>query len=152
MYLHSYILPHLTLPYPILPYLPPPNVLNHPHAPLPSQVSDVDPLDQIAVEKAVESDAMADVIADNLQDVGFDNADVEAADAQITTVEVIEMPEPAPPAPEQVIVAQQEFQGVNPEEAQSEEFQDAVEQAVADQLNVDVEDVTISSVSTNEKV
>ena len=112
----------------------------------------MDPLDQIAVEKAVESDAMADVIADNLQDVGFDNADVEAADAQITTVEVIEMPEPAPPAPEQVIVAQQEFQGVNPEEAQSEEFQDAVEQAVADQLNVDVEDVTISSVSTNEKV
>ena len=52
------------------------------------QVSDVDPLDQIAVEKAVESDAMADVIADNLQDVGFDNADVESADAEITTAEV----------------------------------------------------------------
>ena len=66
----------------------------------------MDPLDQIAVEKAVESDAMADVIADNLQDVGFDNADVEAADAQITTVEVIEMPEPTE-EDAQVIVAQQ---------------------------------------------
>ena len=115
------------------------------------QVSDVDPLDQIAVEKAVESDAMADVIADNLQDVGFDNADVEAADAEITTAEVIEMPEPSPPAPEQVIVAQQEFQGVNPDQAESKEFQEAVEQAVADQLDVDVEDVEVTSVNTNEK-
>ena len=115
-------------------------------------MSDVDPLDQIAVEKAVESDTMADVITNNLQDVGFDNADVESADAEITTVEVIEMPEPAPPAPEQVIVAQQEFQGVNPDQAATEEFQEAVEQAVADQLDVDVEDVEVTSVNTNEKV
>ena len=62
------------------------------------------------------------------------------------------MPEPAPPAPEQVIVAQQEFQGVNPEQAESEEFQEAVEQAVADELGVDVEDVEVTSVNTNEKV
>ena len=48
----------------------------------------MDPLDQIAVEKAVESDDMADVIGDNLQEAGFAGADVEAADAQITTVEV----------------------------------------------------------------
>ena len=52
------------------------------------QVTNVDPLDQIAVEKAAESDAMADGIADNLQEAGFEGADVEAADAQITTVEV----------------------------------------------------------------
>ena len=49
-------------------------------------------------------------------------------------------------------MTQQVFQGVNPEEAQSEEFEDAIEQAVAEQLGVDPEDVEVTSVSTNEKV
>jgi hypothetical protein len=50
-------------------------------------------LDQISTQKDAESDAMADAIADNLQDAGFDRADVDPADAQITIVETIDMPE-----------------------------------------------------------
>ena len=75
-----------TLTYPFL--TPTVYVCYPPPPPYSPQVTDVDPLDQIAVEKAVESDDMADVIGDNLQEAGFAGADVEAADAQITTVEV----------------------------------------------------------------
>ena len=57
---------------------------------------------------------------------------------------------PEGPVPEPVLMAQQEFQGIPPEQAQSEEFQDAVEQAVADQLDVDPEFVTVTSVTTND--
>ena len=38
---------------------------------------------------------------------GFDGVAVDPADAQITTIETIQMPEPVPPEPAQVIVAQQ---------------------------------------------
>ena len=38
---------------------------------------------------------MADAIADNLQDAGFDRANVDPADAQITIVETIAIPEPS---------------------------------------------------------
>ena len=75
----------------------------------------MDPLDQIATSSSVQSMGMADNIAANLQKAGFDGVAVDPADAQITTVEIIQMPEPVPPAPAQVIVAQQEFQGVTPE-------------------------------------
>ena len=45
----------------------------------------------------------------------------------------------------QVIVAQQEFQGITPEQAQGNDFQGALAQAVADQLDVDPSFVTITS-------
>ena len=48
-------------------------------------------------------------------------------------------------------MAQQEFAGVTPEQAQGEDFQDALTQAVADQLDVDPEFVTITSVTTNDE-
>ena len=47
-------------------------------------------------------------------------------------------------------MVQQEFQGIPPEQAQSQDFQDAIEQAVADQLDVDPDFVTVTSVTTNE--
>ena len=50
---------------------------------------------------------MADIIAANLQQAGFDQVEVEPADAQITSVQIVEFPEPEPPAPAQVIMAQQ---------------------------------------------
>lgn len=75
---------------------------------------------------------------------------VDPADAQITTIETIQMPEPVPPEPAQVIVAQQEFQGVTPEQAQGNDFQGALAQAVADQLDVDPSFVTVTSVTTND--
>ena len=51
----------------------------------------------------------------------------------------------------QVIVVQQEFTGIAPEDAQSEEFEEAVEQAVADELNVGVGDVEVTSVTTDDE-
>ena len=115
------------------------------------QVADVDPMDQITVQKGAESMGMADIIAANLQQAGFDQVEVEPADAQITSVQIVEFPEPEPAAPEQVIMAQQEFQGVTPDQAQGADFQDAVEQAVADQLDIDPEMVTVTSVTTNDE-
>ena len=115
------------------------------------QVADVDPMDQITVQKGAESMVMADIIAANLQQAGFDQVEVEPADAQITSVQIVEFPEPEPAAPEQVIMAQQEFQGVTPDQAQGADFQDAVEQAVADQLDIDPEMVTVTSVTTNDE-
>ena len=62
---------------------------SHPHlAPLshplpPPPVADVDPLDQITVQKGAESMGMADIIAANLQQAGFDQVEVEPADAQV---------------------------------------------------------------------
>ena len=53
----------------------------------------MDELDQNSAQKDAESTDMADAIADNLQDAGFDRADVDPADAQITIVETISMPE-----------------------------------------------------------
>ena len=49
-----------------------------------------------------------------------------------------------------MIVAQQEFSGIDPEQAQSEEFEDAIEQAVADELGVGVGDVEVTSVTVDE--
>ena len=55
----------------------------------------MDELDQISAQKDAESDDMASAIADNLQDAGFDRVDVDPAEAQITIVETIDMPEPS---------------------------------------------------------
>ena len=52
-------------------------------------------MDKISAQKDAESTDMADAIADNLQDAGFDRADVDPAVAQITIVETIAMPEPS---------------------------------------------------------
>ena len=51
----------------------------------------VDTIDQIDTAGTMESEGMASAIADNLQDAGFKRAEVEPADAEITTVEVSEM-------------------------------------------------------------
>ena len=59
-------------------------------------------------------------------------------------------PPPPPPTLAQVIVAQQEFQGITPEQAQGNDFQGALAQAVADQLDVDPSFVTITSTTEGE--
>ena len=58
---------------------------------------------------------------------------------------------PDGPVPEPVLIAQQEFSGIDIEQAQSEDFQDAVEQAVADQLDIDPALVTVTSVTVDEE-
>ena len=78
-------------------------------------VQGVDPEDVEEVQEQLESGDMADAIGDNLQDAGFDGADVEDADSAPATVEVVEEP---------VIEAQQEIAGgVTLEQAQGEVFQ-----------------------------
>ena len=56
---------------------------------------------------------------------------------------------PDGPVPEPVLIAQQEFSGIDIEQAQSEDFQEAVEQAVADQLDIDPALVTVTSVTVD---
>ena len=76
---------------------------------------------------------MADAIGDNLQDAGFKSAEVEPADAAPATVEISQEP---------VIESQQPVSGVTFDQAQSEDFQDAFEQGVADKLGVSLSVVT----------
>ena len=58
---------------------------------------------------------------------------------------------PDGPVPEPVLIAQQEFSGLDIEQAQSEDFQEAVEQAVADQLDIDPALVTVTSATVDEE-
>ena len=74
---------------------------------------------------------------------------MEPADADATTVEVIQMPEPDV-EPTQVLMAQQTFKGVPPEQAQGPEFQAAVQQGVEGQLGVPAGSVTITSTTEGE--
>ena len=74
---------------------------------------------------------------------------MEPADADATTVEVIQMPEPDV-EPTQVLMAQQTFKGVPPEQAQGPDFQAAVQQGVEGQLGVPAGSVTITSTTEGE--
>jgi hypothetical protein len=89
---------------------------------------------------------MASAIADNLQDEGFE-VDVEVASAELATVESIAEAERVD---EQVIEVQQAVAGVTIEEAQSEEFEAAVESAVAAQLGVFPQDVAVTGVEVSD--
>ena len=51
------------------------------------QISDLDPMDQISVEKTVESEGVASDIAESLQEAGFDHVEVAPAETEITTTE-----------------------------------------------------------------
>ena len=73
---------------------------------------------------------------------GFDDVQASPADAAPATVEISQEP---------VIESEQPVNGVSLDQAQSEEFQDAFEAAVAEQLGVDPEDVDVTDVSINEE-
>ena len=90
-------------------------------------VQGVDAEDIEEVQQQLESGDMADAIGDNLQDAGFDGADVQEADAAPATVEISQEP---------VIESEQPVNGVSLDQAQSDEFQDAFEEAVAGKLGV----------------
>ena len=90
-------------------------------------VQGVDPEDIEEVQQQLESGDMADAIGDNLQDAGFKGADVQPADAAPATVEISQEP---------VIESDQPVNGVSLDQAQSDEFLDAFEEAVAGKLGV----------------
>ena len=85
------------------------------------------PLLVLQSQDTAESRDMAAAIGDNLHDAGFDDATVALADAEVATMEISEEP---------VVEATQTIAGVTLEQAQSEEFQVAVETAVAARVGV----------------
>jgi hypothetical protein len=71
-----------------------------------------------------------------LADAGYD-ATPQTPDATMTSVEVIQMPEDVPPAPEAVVEVQATFGGVTTDDAHDADFQEAIRAAVAEALDVD---------------
>jgi hypothetical protein len=72
---------------------------------------------------------------------GFDGADVQPAEAAVITVDIAEVP---------IVEATFTATGVTIEEAQSEDFEIAVEKAVAANLGVDSDSVDVVSVEEGE--
>ena len=91
-----------------------------------------------AAKKTLETRTTAIAIEDALQDEGYKNADVDEASAEVTTVST----EPA-------VVATQSFSGVTVDEASEPAFETALAAAVADELGVDADDVTITSTAAS---
>lgn len=71
-----------------------------------------------------------------MADAGYD-ATPQTPDATMTSVEVIQMPEDVPPAPEAVVEVQATFGGVTTDDAHGADFQEAIRAAVAEALDVD---------------
>ena len=71
-----------------------------------------------------------------MADAGYD-ATPQTPDATMTSVEVIQMPEDVPPAPEAVVEVQATFGGVTTDDAHDADFQEAIRAAVAEALDVD---------------
>ena len=107
--------------------------------------------------KTVESSSMASTIEKTLQKGGYDKVDVDKADAEVSTVTVVSdsnddtsaSDDDATDVAEPAVVATQMFSGVTVAEASQPSFQTAVAAAVAKKLDVDEDDVTITSTATS---
>ena len=100
--------------------------------------------------EAVESSSLASSIEKDLKEEGYKKVDVEKADADVTTVIVVndindDMTDVTVPA----LVASQSFAGVTLSQALEPSFQATLLAAVADKLDVDVDDVVITNTATS---
>ena len=110
------------------------------------EVEDVCPSHLDTLITSLETRAMAGVIATQLHDAGFNGAEVEPADAQVETAQVVSHYE--------VVEYTQDLQGVTAIEAKSDAFKDSFKKSIAAQFggyrmmdadNIDILSVTIVS-------
>ena len=102
-------------------------------------VANVDDDAMDAAEGKLESASLASAIEDNLAYEGYKGADVSAATASVTTVEVSQ------------IKAEQLFSGVTTSEAGEEAFQSALTDTVAAGLGLSAKEVSVTAVSEGKK-
>ena len=100
--------------------------------------------------KTVESSSLASAIEKDLKEEGFKKVDVEKAEAAVTTVVLVndindDMTDIDVPA----VVASQSFAGVTVAQANEPSFQKTLVAAVAERLNVEEEEVTITSTASS---
>ena len=100
--------------------------------------------------KTVESSSLASAIEKHLKEEGFKKVDVEKAEAAVTTVVIVndindDMTDINVPA----VVASQSFAGVTVAQANEPSFQKTLVAAVAERLNVEEEEVTITSTASS---
>ena len=100
--------------------------------------------------KTVESSSLASAIEKHLKEEGFKKVDVEKAEAAVTTVVLVndindDMTDIDVPA----VVASQSFAGVTVAQANEPSFQKTLVAAVAERLNVEEEEVTITSTASS---
>ena len=120
------------------------------------QITGIATSKQKKAKKTVESSSMASAIEKDLKKGGYDKVDVDKADAEVTTVTVVSDSNDDTPTttddvtdvPQPAVAATQVFSGVTLAEASQPTFQTAVAAAVAKKLDVDEDDVTITSTAT----
>jgi hypothetical protein len=82
--------------------------------------------------------ALAETITTSLNEAGFDGAEADTAEAGTATLILEETP---------VVEADLPLSNVSVEDANEPAFQEALIEAVAERLNVDADDVTITAVT-----